>query len=459
MEYLESLLKSASNFIWGPPLLVLLVGTGIFLSIRLRLVQVFRLGMGLRIAFGKEGHRGDGDVSQFQSLMTALAATIGVGNIVGVATAIATGGPGALFWLWVIAFVGMATKYAEGLLAVKYRIKDERGRMQGGPMYYIERGLGAHWKWLAVLFACFGSVAAFGIGNMVQANAVIENAAALAKITASDAGYERFRLTGGIILAIITGMVVVGGIKSIARTASVLVPFMAVFYIAGALFIILRFAADIPAALLLVVSDAFTGTAATGGFAGAGVMLAMRMGVARGVFSNESGLGSAPIAAAAARTDEPVEQAVVSMTGTFIDSIIVCTLTGLALIVTGVWTEGKDMAGAMTQHAFSKGLPGESGGIVVGVSVITFAYSTLIGWAYYGERCTEYLFGVKSILPYRLLWVGAVVVGAVGGLHIVWDIADVLNGLMALPNLVALIALSGVIVAETRAYQAKRLMR
>jgi alanine or glycine:cation symporter, AGCS family len=458
MEQFKSFLQSASSFIWGPPLLILLVGTGVFLTIRLRLIQVFKLGMGLRIALGKEGrsHRGEGDVTQFQSLMTALAATIGVGNIVGVATAISTGGPGALFWLWVIAFVGMATKYAEGLLAVKYRVKDERGQMQGGPMYYIERGMGAQWKWLAVLFAFFGSVAAFGIGNMVQANAVIDNVAALAKISSGDAGYDRFRLIGGIVLAIITGLVVLGGIKSIARTASVLVPFMAIFYISGALFIILRFASEIPAAFGLIFSDAFTGTAATGGFAGAGVMLAIRMGVARGVFSNESGLGSAPIAAAAAQTNEPVEQAVVSMTGTFIDSIIVCTLTGLALIVTGVWTEGKDMAGAMTQHAFSRGLPGESGGIVVGIGVITFAYSSLVGWAYYGERCTEYLLGVKSILPYRLLWIGAVVVGAVGGLHIVWDIADVLNGLMALPNLVALIALSGVIAAETRSYWARK---
>lgn len=454
MANLEALLKRAGDFAWGPWMLAFLVGTGIYLTVRLRLIQVAKLGMGLRIALGREGreHRGAGDVTQFQSLMTALAATIGVGNIVGVATAISIGGPGALFWLWVTAFVGMATKYSEGLLAVKYRVQDEKGTMQGGPMYYIERGMGARWKWLAVMFAVFGSVAAFGIGNMVQANAVITNVANLAKIAEGDAGYERFRLVGGLVLAALTALVVLGGVKSIARTASVLVPFMAIFYVAGALFIILRFASEIPAAFALVFSDAFTGTAATGGFAGAGILLAIRMGVARGVFSNESGLGSAPIAAAAAQTEEPVEQAVVSMTGTFIDSIIVCTMTGLALIVTGVWSEGKDLAGVMTQHAFSRGLPGQWGGIVVGIGVITFAYSTIVGWAYYGERCTEYLLGIRSVLPYRLLWVAAVVAGATGGLHLVWDIADVLNGLMAVPNLIALLALSGVIVAETRSY-------
>jgi AGCS family alanine or glycine:cation symporter len=472
-ENLEKFFVNTSTWLWEaipvtigetvykvPLLLILLGGTGVFLTFRLRLIQLFKLSFSLKLAFGRHGRKaqGEGDVTHFQSLMTALAATIGTGNIVGVATAVGTGGPGALFWLWIIAFVGMATKYAEGLLAVKYRVKDRLGKMQGGPMYYIERGMGANWKWLAVLFAIFGSVAAFGIGNMVQANAVAKSVLAIAGVQETleggaanpDAAFAN-RSTGGA-LVVLTALVILGGIKSIGRTSAILVPFMAIFYIAGALFIILRHAAELPVAFALILSDAFTGTAATGGFAGAGVMLAIRMGVARGVFSNESGLGSAPIAAAAAQTKEPVEQAAVSMTGTFIDSIIVCTMTGLALVLTGVWTEGKDMAGAMTQHAFSKGLPGNWGGIVVGIGVLTFAYSTIVGWAYYGERCLEYLLGEKAILPYRILWIVAVYVGCVGGLHLVWNVADTLNALMALPNLIALIALSGVIVAETRSY-------
>lgn len=476
-DSLDSVFSTTGSWLWGgipvpvgekewsiPVLLILLGGTGVYLTYRLRLIQLFKLGFALKLAFGRHGReaQGEGDVTHFQSLMTALAATIGTGNIVGVATAIGTGGPGALFWLWIIAFVGMATKYAEGLLAVKYRVKDHLGKMQGGPMYYIERGMGAKWKWLAVMFAFFGAIAAFGIGNMVQANAVAKGVLAIAHIpdklgdgsVNADAVLAN-RITGGV-LVVLTALVVLGGIKSIARTASVLVPFMALFYIAGALFIVFRFATEIPAAIGLILADAFTGTAATGGFAGAGVMLAIRMGVARGVFSNESGLGSAPIAAAAAQTKEPVEQAAVSMTGTFIDSIVVCTLTGLALIVTGVWTEGKEVAGSMTQHAFSRGLPGEWGGIIVGIGVLTFAYSTIVGWAYYGERCLEYLLGEKAIMPYRILWIIAVYVGCVGGLHLVWNIADTLNALMALPNLIALVALSGVIVAETRIYFAKQ---
>lgn len=467
---IEAFLGDLSGWLWSgipvevggktwiiPVLLILLGGTGIFLTIRLRVIQIFRLGFGLRMALGKHGHesRGDGDVTHFQSLMTALAATIGTGNIVGVATAVATGGPGAIFWMWMIAFIGMATKYAEGLLAVKYRVKDERGRMQGGPMYYIERGMGAKWKWLAVAFAVFGSVAAFGIGNMVQANSVASNVVTLFGMESGAEDAKRVALITGIVLAALTGLVLLGGIKSIARTSSVLVPFMALFYIAGCLFIILRFAGEVPAAFVTIFTDAFTGTAATGGFAGSGIALAIRMGVARGVFSNESGLGSAPIAAAAAKTNEPAEQALVSMTGTFLDSIVICTLTGLALVVTGVWTEGRDAAAGMTQMAFSHGLPGKSGGIVVGIGVITFAYSSLLGWAYYGERCVEYLLGVKVIPYYRVLWVLATVAGAVGGLHLVWSLADVLNALMAAPNLIALVALSGVVVAETRKYLAK----
>ncbi|MCB1064194.1 MAG: sodium:alanine symporter family protein [Verrucomicrobiae bacterium] len=477
----EQFLNDLSGWLWGgiplqvgenvwtiPVLLILLGGTGTYLTIRLKLLQLFRLGFALRLGLGKRGRskEGEGDVSQFQSLMTALAATIGTGNIVGVATAVSTGGPGAIFWMWVIAFIGMATKYAEGLLAVKYRVKDELGTMQGGPMYYIRLGMGEKWKWLAVAFAIFGSVAAFGIGNMVQANAVTGNLRSLvnSEILAGEwnwsiAGLKfatgKLELVSGIALAAVTGLVIIGGIKSIARTSSVLVPFMAIFYMAGCVFIIGRFIGEVPAAFALIFSDAFTGTAAAGGFTGATVAMAIRFGVARGVFSNESGLGSAPIAAAAARTKEPVEQALVSMTGTFIDSIIVCSLTGLALVVTGVWVEGRDTAAFMTQNAFSHGLPGKSGGIIVGIGVITFAYSSLLGWSYYGERCTEYLFGLKAVLPYRILWILAVVIGSVGGLHLVWTLADVLNAMMAIPNLIALVALSGVVVAETRDYWAR----
>lgn len=458
MEELSEFLSKASAFLWGAPLLVLLVGTGIYLTIRLKLIQVFKLGTGLKFTFGKKG-RGqgrEGDIAPFQALMTAMAATIGTGNIVGVAGAIAIGGPGALFWMWVIAVLGMATKYGEALLAVKYRVKDERGKMQGGPMYYIENGLGKKWKWLAVAFAIFGSIAAFGIGNMVQANSVAANVVALADMNAgSPEAVPVFRITG-IVLALLTGAVILGGIKSIARVASVLVPVMASLYLIGCLIIVLRFAGEIPSAFGLIFTDAFTGTAATGGFVGATIGLAISKGVARGVFSNESGLGSAPIAAAAAQTDEPAEQATISMMGTFIDSIVICTMTGLALIVTGVWTEGAEAAGSMTQIAFGKGLPGNSGGIIVGIGVITFAYSTLIGWSYYGERCIEYLLGVKAIVPYRILWVVAVFFGAVGGLKLVWSLAESLNALMAVPNLIALVLLAGVIVSETKQYWDKQ---
>ncbi len=457
VEILNEFLGKVSGIVWGPYLLLpLLVLTGIYLTARLKLIQIFKLGFSLKMALGKHGHQshGAGDVTHFQSLMTALAATIGTGNIVGVASAVSIGGPGALVWMWLIAFLGMATKYAEGLLAVKYRVKDAKGEMAGGPMYYIENGLGKNWKWLAVTFAVFGAIAAFGIGNMVQANSVAGNVVFLINPaeTFSEEQVALAKWVTGILLAILTGLVVLGGIKSIARTTSVLVPFMAVFYMLGCLIILVMFAGDIPAAFGLIFSDAFTGTSATGGFVGAGVMMAIRMGVARGVFSNESGLGSAPIAAAAAKTNEPAEQASVSMTGTFLDSIVVCTLTGLTLVVTGVWTEGGDAAAHMTQHAFEKGLPGQWGGIIVGIGVVTFAYSTLLGWAYYGEKCIEYLFGLGPIFVYRIAWVLAVIVGARMKIEIVWNLADVLNGLMALPNLVALIGLSGVVVSETKLY-------
>ena len=398
------------------------------------------LGHALRETFARSRENEMGDISHFKALMIALAATIGTGNIIGVATAISVGGPGALFWMWVTAAVGMATKYGEGVLAVKYRVVDENGEMAGGPMYYLERGLGQ--KWLGVLFALFGAIASFGIGNMVQANAVSGN---LKEALGIDP------LLTGVVLAVCTAAVIIGGVKKIGNVAAVMVPVMAVVYVLGCLAILVRFAGEVPAAFALVFSDAFTGTAATGGFVGATVMLAIQKGVSRGVFSNESGLGSAPIAAAAAKTNEPCQQALVSMTGTFIDTIIVCTMTGMVLIVTGAWNSGAEVA-ALTKSAFDIGLPGNAGGFIVSFGIIFFAYSTILGWAYYGEKCMEYLAGVRAVLPYRLIYSVSVAVGATVKLDLVWNFADVMNGLMAIPNLIGLVGLSGVIVAETNRF-------
>lgn len=444
MEQLNSFFAAASSFVWGVPLLVLLVGTGIFLTVRLRGIQVTMLGHALRETFARPKVNEAGDISHFKALMIALAATIGTGNIIGVATAISVGGPGALFWMWVTAAVGMATKYAEGVLAVKYRVVDDNGEMAGGPMYYLERGLGQ--KWLGVLFALFGAIASFGIGNMVQANAVAGNL--------HDALGFNPAITG-VVLTICTAGVILGGVKKIGNVSAVMVPVMAVVYVSGCLVILARFAGELPGALALVFQDAFSGTAATGGFLGATVMLAIQKGVSRGVFSNESGLGSAPIAAAAAKTNEPCEQALVSMTGTFIDTIIVCTMTGLVLIVTGAWHSGTSVT-ALTRSAFDIGLPGNSGGFIVSFGIIFFAYSTILGWAYYGEKCMEYLFGVRALLPYRLVYSLCVAVGATVKLDLVWNFADVMNGLMAIPNLIGLLGLSGVIVAETNRFLLER---
>ena len=440
MEQLNNFFAAASGYVWGVPLLVLLVGTGILLTVRLRGIQVTMLGHALRETFARSRENEMGDISHFKALMIALAATIGTGNIIGVATAISVGGPGALFWMWVTAAVGMATKYGEGVLAVKYRVVDENGEMAGGPMYYLERGLGQ--KWLGVLFALFGAIASFGIGNMVQANAVSGN---LKEALGIDP------LLTGVVLAVCTAAVIIGGVKKIGNVAAVMVPVMAVVYVCGCLAILVRFAGEVPAAFALVFSDAFTGTAATGGFIGATVMLAIQKGVSRGVFSNESGLGSAPIAAAAAKTNEPCQQALVSMTGTFIDTIIVCTMTGLVLIVTGAWQSGAEVA-ALTKSAFDIGLPGNAGGFIVSFGIIFFAYSTILGWAYYGEKCMEYLAGVRAVLPYRLIYSVSVAVGATVKLDLVWNFADVMNGLMAIPNLIGLVGLSGVIVAETNRF-------
>ena len=445
MQAISSFLNTISGVIWGPVMLVLLLGTGVFLTIGLKAMPWRQLTSSFQLLWRGRSSNEKGDITPFQALMTALAATIGTGNIAGVATAIFLGGPGAIFWMWITALVGMATKYSEALLAVKYREVDERGRYVGGPMYYIKNGLGDSWKWLGIAFALFGMIAAFGIGNMVQANSV------------ADAMSSAFDIpdwvTGGVMM-ILTAVVILGGIKRIGVVAAKLVPFMALAYIAGALWIILAHLADVPAALSTIVSNAFTGTAATGGFAGAAVWAAIRFGVARGIFSNEAGLGSAPIAHAAARTNDPVQQGMIGMLGTFIDTIIVCTMTALVIILTGVWSSGENGA-ALSMLAFNTGLPG-FGGTVVTFGLAVFAFTTVLGWSYYGERCAEFLFGIRVILPYRLLWLVAIIIGALGKLEIIWLLADVLNGLMAIPNLIALVALSPVVFQLTRSHFSKK---
>ena len=443
MEFLksfEAIIGKIGAFAWGPPMLILLVGTGFWLTIRLRGIQFRKLFYSLYLALikRKEDSAEPGDISHFQALMTALSATVGTGNIAGVATAIAAGGPGALFWMWITGLVGMATKYSEAVLAVKYREIDEAGEMSGGPMYYISKGL--NMPWLGTLFAVFAAIAAFGIGNMVQSNSVAD---------AVEATFHVPHAVTGILLMVFTGGVVLGGIKKIGKVTGILVPVMIVFYMVGAMTIILLNIGGVPAALALIVKEAFTPTAATGGFAGASVMLAIRMGVARGVFSNESGLGSAPIAAAAAQTKHPVSQALVSMTQTFIDTIVVCTMTGLVLILTGSWDSGHTGA-ELTTVAFQAGIPG--GALVVTIGLILFAYSTILGWCYYGEKSIEYLFGRVAVKPYRIVFVLFVGVGAVAKLGLVWNLSDTFNGLMAIPNLIGLLLLTPVIVKETRSF-------
>ena len=438
MELITNLNSTVNGIVWGPPMLILLVGTGIILTFRLKALQFSNLLYAHKMIFKK--HEGlEGDISNYQALTTALAATIGTGNIAGVATAIAAGGPGAVFWMWVTGLVGMATKYAEAVLAVKYREKDKRGEMAGGPMYYIEKGLGL--KWLAVLFAFFGAIAAFGIGNMVQANSV------------ADAIYTTFGVQHwitGLILVIFTGIVLLGGIKSIGKVTAYIVPIMAIFYILGGSVVIILNAAYVPAAFASIFSDAFTGDAVAGGALGT----VIRYGVARGVFSNEAGLGSAPIAAAAARTDHPVRQALVSMTQTFIDTLVVCSFTALSILSSGlVGTINPDTGAAytgaaLTTVAFNEAIPG-IGGIIVAVGIVFFAYSTILGWSYYGEKCLEYLVGEKGVILYRVIFVSFIMVGALSGLQFIWDLADTMNGLMALPNLIGLLGLSGIVVKET----------
>ena len=436
------ILNEIDAFVWGPPLLVLLVGTGILLTFRLKLLQVFKLPQALGLIFSAKND-GSGDVNSFKALCTALAATVGTGNIVGVATAIKAGGPGALFWMWMAAFFGMATKYSECLLAVKYRTVDANGNISGGPMYYIENGLGKKYKPLAVMFAVFGVLCAyFGIGTFAQVNSIVE-------ITQISAGIPV--VYTGIALTVVVAAVTIGGLKSIAAVAAKVVPAMALLYFLTTVGIMIVFADQVPAAIATVLNSAFTPTAAQGGFLGATVMLAMRSGVARGVFSNESGLGSAPIVAAAAKTKWAAEQGLISMTGTFIDTIIICTLTGLSLVVSGVWC-GPLNGAAMTESAFTMAFPA-FGSILLLVGLVLFAFTTILGWNYYGERCVEYLMGVKAILPYRIIFICLIACGPFLKLEEIWVLADIVNGLMAIPNLIALIALSGVVVAETKAYQ------
>ncbi len=450
MQELQEFLNAASSFVWGPWLLVpLLLLTGLYLTVILRGIQFRELGRSLWLALVVRTEKGaDGDISHYQALMTALAATVGTGNIVGVATAIALGGPGALFWMWMTGLVGMATKYSEALLSVKYRITDHSGEQAGGPMYYLRDGirskpLGAT---LAFLFALFASVAAFGIGNMVQSNSV---AGAL------NTSFGIPTWISGLVIALLAAAVILGGIKSIGRFNALFVPAMIVAYMIGASVIIAMNISSVPEAFRLIFTNAFTPTSAAGGFLGASVMAGIRYGVARGIFSNESGLGSAGIAAAAARTREPARQAFVSMTQTFIDTIVVCTFTGVAIISTGAWTSGEGGA-AITQLAFREGLPGNWGGWIVAISLSMFAFSTILGWSYYGEKSIEYLLGERSKLPYRILFVIATFFGAIYSLDFVWTLSDLMNGLMALPNLIGLLLLSGVIVAETKAYIARR---
>ncbi len=438
---IEHWLNTASALIWGPPMLVLLFGVGVYLTLGLRFLPWRRTPEAFALLWRGRRASGSGDITPFQALMTALSATIGTGNIAGVATAIALGGPGAVFWMWITALVGMATKYAEAVLAVRYREVDPLGNHVGGPMYYIRNGLGGGWRWLGGAFAAFATVAAFGIGNMVQANSVAD---ALHNTLAVPAWIT------GPLMAVLVAAVILGGLRRIAEVASALVPFMALAYFAAAASVVALSWREVPDALVTIVTSAFTGTAAGGGFAGAAVWAAIRYGVARGVFSNEAGLGSAPIAHAAARTDEPVRQGLVAMLGTFIDTLVVCTLTALVIVLSGAWTSGATGA-ALSAAAFESVL-GPAGQYVVTFGLALFAFTTVLGWSYYGERCAEYLFGVGAIQAYRWLWIAAIPLGAWVKLELVWLAADVMNGLMALPNLIALALLSPIVFRLTRTY-------
>lgn len=439
MEFLTVLISTLNGIVWGPMMLALILGVGLYLMIGLFLMPIRRLVYSFRLLWrGRKGN-GEGDIAPFNALMTSLSATIGTGNIAGVATAIFLGGPGALFWMWCTALVGMATKYAEAVLAVKYRETDSKGLHIGGPMFYIKNGLKPHWAWLGTSFAVFGAIAGFGIGNSIQANSV------------ADVMHETFavsHLTTGIVLGVLAALVLLGGIKRIANVAGKLVPLMAVAYVsAGLVCLIINYQA-LPHAFSLIFTHAFTPIAATGGFAGAAVWAAIRFGVARGIFSNEAGLGSAPIAHAAAKTNSPVEQGSIAMLGTFIDTIIICSITGLVIISSGVWSQGETGA-SLSSAAFESALPG-LGAYIVTVGLSVFAFTTILGWSFYSEKCVEYLLGEKAITPFRCLWILAVPIGATADLNFIWLVADTLNAMMALPNLIALILLSPVVFKLTR---------
>jgi AGCS family alanine or glycine:cation symporter len=446
MEFVNTLVNQLNGVVWGPPMLVLILGTGLFLMLRLKFMPLSKIGAGFKLMWQgrQKGDAESGEISPFQALMTCLAATVGTGNIAGVATAIFLGGPGALFWMWCTALVGMATKYCEVVLAVHYREKDERGEHVGGPMYAIKNGLGKKWLWLGTAFAIFGGFAGFGIGNMVQVNSM---AAAL------QTTFNIPLWVTGVVTMVIVGMVILGGIKRIGKVAATLVPFMCVAYIIAAMVVLVVNASEIPKAFEMIFTYAFTPIAATGGFAGAAVMAAIRFGVARGIFSNEAGLGTAGIAQAAGTTNSPVRSGMIGMLGTFIDTIIICSMTGLAIITSGVWTSGASGA-ALSAAAFEQAMPGV-GGYILTLALVVFAFTTILGWSYFGEKCWEYMVGTKSILPFRILWVVAVPFGAIAQLDFAWLVADTLNGLMAIPNLLSLLLLSPIVVKLTKDHFAK----
>ncbi len=448
MQEFTAWMNTLNSLVWGPAMLVLILGTGLFLQLRLGGMPIRRIGSGLRLVWRGRDVDPDmpGEVSPFAALMTCLAATIGVGNIAGVATAIALGGPGAVFWMWMTALVGMATKYAEVVLAVHYRERDAAGRWVGGPMYAIRNGLGRRWAWLGTAFAVFGGLAGFGIGNMVQANSIA---------AAMQTSFDIDPAVTGVVLLVLTAAVVLGGIKRIASVSNWLVPFMAIGYVIAGLVVLAVHWERIPGALALIFETAFTGTAAAGGFAGAAMIAAIRYGVARGIFSNEAGLGTAGIAQAAGMSASPVRSGLIGMMGTFFDTIVVCSMTGLAIVVSGAWSTGKTGA-ELTQLAFQSAMPG-IGDEIVGIALAIFAITTIFGWSYYGERCWQFLVGAWTIKPYRALWTVAVFFGAVTHLDLAWTIADTLNALMAVPNLIALLALSPVVVQLTRQHLAAAL--
>ncbi|MBQ0778293.1 alanine/glycine:cation symporter family protein [Halopseudomonas sp.] len=444
MESLIGIISAINGVVWGPAMLILLAGTGLYLTLGLKLTPQRKLIYGFKMLWRGRKSTEEGDISPFNALMTALSATVGTGNIAGVATAVFFGGPGALFWMWVIALVGMATKFCEATLAVHYREKDANGNHVGGPMYYIKNGLGIKWKWLGVLFAIFGMLAGFGIGNTIQSNSVAD---------ALQSTFGIQPLVTGIVIAVLVALVLIGGIKRIGEVAGKLVPIMAIFYVGGGLIILIMHADRVPEAFGLIFYHAFNPIAAAGGFAGATIWAAMRFGIARGVFSNEAGLGSAPIAHAAAQTKDPIRQGTVAMLGTFIDTIIICSITGLVIMVTGAWQSGENGA-SMSALAFNEGLPGGWGQYIVSIGLAVFAFTTIIGWSFYGEKCTQFLFGEKSNIPFRVLWVLAIPLGTLPIIDLgsLWLVADTLNAMMAIPNLVALLLLSPVVFKLTKDY-------